>query len=238
MDESEPLLRDTCFDLLLGGSEEFTVNNGEAPPSLPEQLAKLTPDQIGTLEKRFIDARELIRRARSTGDIKKQADGLLARYCKNVYDQLIMPNGDPMLKDIAETSLSLNLLGHPGGDFYFCKIYIEEHGIETIGNLRNAEIQFTSLRENIAKHAIKRDLDDKVKSSEASLSLKRGVSKFNILFVIVLISGLAAAAIYLSKDALALISASIGAAISHLLAERNAVIGSDSADDKGGAANG
>jgi len=176
-------------------------------------------------ESRFVTIKEFIQRARGTEDAAKKAEAAMWKYCKSLMGKLSDANAEPLLRDIADSSLSLSLFGKPGADFHYSKIFVEENLDDVTPRLRAAELHYLEMQGTIKKFEIKKEVDDRVSSADVTNSLKRGISRFNIVFVMVLIGGLAAAAIYLTKDALALIAASIGAAISHLLAERNALIG-------------
>lgn len=184
-------------------------------------------DILISAESRFVTIKEFIQRARGAQDVAKKAEAAMWKYCKSLMGKISDANAEPLLREIAESSLSLSLFGKPGADFHYSKTFVEEHLDEVTPRLRSAELHYLEMQETINKFERKKEVDDRVSSADVINSLKRGISRFNIFFVLILIGGLAAAAIYLTKDALALIAASIGAAISHLLAERNALIGSN-----------
>jgi hypothetical protein len=59
--------------------------------------------------------------------------------------------------------------------------------------------------------------------TETRRKLHTNIIRYNIIFTIGLIGALAAASLYLSQESLALVSAAIGGAMTHLLGERTAV---------------
>ncbi|MBV2081628.1 MULTISPECIES: hypothetical protein [Pseudomonas] len=95
---------------------------------------------------------------------------------------------------------------------------------DVIKKLKRAETHYLETLESVRKFEDLKRFEKMQDTSDIVRSIKLGVSRFNILFVILLIGGLTWAAINLPKEALALISAAIGGAITHLLSERQAVL--------------
>ncbi|WLH21537.1 hypothetical protein PSH76_15785 [Pseudomonas sp. FP215] len=131
-----------------------------------------------------------------------------------------------LLAELAEGSLSSEILGRPGANISLVRIEIEEIMLEAdvIKKLKRAETHYLETLESVRKFEDLKRFEKMQDTSDIVRSIKLGVSRFNILFVILLIGGLTWAAINLPKEALALISAAIGGAITHLLSERQAVL--------------
>ena len=95
---------------------------------------------------------------------------------------------------------------------------------DVIKRLKKAETHYLETLESVRKFEDLKRFEKMQDTSDIVRSIKMGVSRFNILFVILLICGLTWSAINLPKEALALVSAAIGGAITHLLSERQAVL--------------
>lgn len=166
-------------------------------------------------------------------DKKKFTSGeLMKKYCptaiqnaerKGTVDE---SSFDFLIAELAENALSADVTGKPGLNLNL--IYIEIDEIltqeESVLRLKKAEMHFLESLEAVKKLRGLRHKEELEQTSEIIRSIKLGISRFNILFVIFLIGGLTWAALNLPKDALALVSAAIGGAITHLLSERNAVL--------------
>lgn len=131
-----------------------------------------------------------------------------------------------LLAELAESALSSEILGRPGSNINLITIEVEEvmDEVDVIKKLKRAETHYLETLESVRKFEDLKRFEKMQDTSDIVRSIKMGVSRFNILFVILLICGLTWSAINLPKEALALVSAAIGGAITHLLSERQAVL--------------
>ena len=168
---------------------------------------------------------------------------LMKRYCptviSNAQKKETLSNEatyDYLIAELAENSLSADVLGRPGSNLNLVILEIEEilDKEESIRRLKKAEVHFLESLESVRKLQSLKSREDLQNTSDIIRSIKIGISRFNILFVILLIVGLTWSALNLPKDALALVSAAIGGAITHLLSERNAVLSMRKEGQNGG----
>ncbi|MGV3345260.1 hypothetical protein ACGVWS_05750 [Enterobacteriaceae bacterium LUAb1] len=180
-------------------------------------------------EERFLELRKIVIKARGDADLSTIAEERLKEYAGNIHTAMNKDDEDHRIKKAAEQALSAFILGKKGADYAFIKKYvadnIQKKEDAIIDNIKQAELNFIDTRTLIS--SIISDFKNEEKNGVSSIikSIQFGISRYNILFVLLLIVGLGWSAINLPQQALALVSASIGAAISHLLAERNAVLG-------------
>lgn len=163
---------------------------------------------------------------------KIPAEELYARYCPTIYEAITQNKSENvgtyshLFSELAENALSAEVLGKPGAEIKYITTEINEvlptH--DAIKKLKKAELHYLETRETIKKFQNIKSVEDLTTDSEIIKSIKMGISRYNILFVIFLIGGLTWGALNLPKDALALVSAAIGGAITHLLSERQAVL--------------
>ncbi|WP_339531270.1 hypothetical protein [Pseudomonas mucidolens] len=168
--------------------------------------------------------------------IKKtnDAEKLFTRYASKCYTSALRKYAEEtsetsynyLLAELAESALSSEILGRPGSNISLIKIEIEEVMVEAdvIKRLKKAETHYLETLESVRKFEDLKRFEKMQDTSDIVRSIKMGVSRFNIVYVILLICGLTWCAIYLPKEALALVSAAIGGAITHLLSERQAVL--------------
>lgn len=174
-------------------------------------------DEVEELIKKTNDAERLFTRYAT-----KCYTSALQKYAKDISET----SYTYLLAELAEGSLSSEILGRPGANISLVRIEIEEIMLEAdvIKKLKRAETHYLETLESVRKFEDLKRFEKMQDTSDIVRSIKLGVSRFNILFVILLIGGLTWAAINLPKEALALISAAIGGAITHLLSERQAVL--------------
>ncbi|WEJ07691.1 hypothetical protein N2A98_10500 [Pseudomonas sp. FJ2-5-13] len=174
-------------------------------------------DEVEELIKKTNDAERLFTRYST-----KCYTSALQKYAKDISET----SYTYLLAELAESSLSSEILGRPGANISLVRIEIEEVMLEAdvIKKLKRAETHYLETLESVRKFEDLKRFEKMQDTSDIVRSIKLGVSRFNILFVILLIGGLTWAAINLPKEALALISAAIGGAITHLLSERQAVL--------------
>ncbi|PMV17976.1 MULTISPECIES: hypothetical protein [unclassified Pseudomonas] len=185
--------------------------------------------QLEKAEERFLEIKRIILKARGDADVEVVTEEKIKAYAFNIYTAINKVDEEKRIKRSAEQSLSVALLGKKGADFSFLKKFItdkvqnEEDWV--VERLREAELYFIDQSSLI--RSVMSDYETAQQNGTSSIvkSIQIGVSRYNIIFVLLLIVGLAWSATNLPQQALALISASIGAAISHLLAERNMVLG-------------
>ncbi|MDE1531354.1 hypothetical protein PVE90_16715 [Pseudomonas carnis] len=178
--------------------------------------------------------RELIEKAEDLIKKTNDAERLFTRYATKCHTSALQKYAKEisetsytyLLAELAESSLSSEILGRPGANISLVRIEIEEVMLEAdvIKKLKRAETHYLETLESVRKFEDLKRFEKMQDTSDIVRSIKLGVSRFNILFVILLIGGLTWAAINLPKEALALISAAIGGAITHLLSERQAVL--------------
>lgn len=151
---------------------------------------------------------------------------LICNITRTKKDTLNTSSFDYLIAELAENALSADITGKPGLNLNLVSIEIDEilSQEEAVERLKKAEMHFLESLESVKKLEGLRRKEELEKTSDIIRSIKLGISRFNILFVLVLIVGLAWSALNLPSDALALVSASIGGAITHLLSERNAVL--------------
>ncbi|ELE9248128.1 hypothetical protein RM352_004599 [Enterobacter kobei] len=173
-------------------------------------------------------------------EIKKQNSGeLMKKYCPTAIQHaerkgtLDESTFDYLIAELAENALSADVTGKPGLNLNLICIEIDETLTpqESILRLKKAEMHFLESLEAVKKLRGLRHREELEQTSDIIRSIKLGISRFNILFVILLICGLTWAALNLPKDALALVSAAIGGAVTHLLSERNAVLAMRKSND-------
>ncbi|CND04652.1 Uncharacterised protein [Yersinia intermedia] len=163
---------------------------------------------------------------------KKDAMELMKKYStKTIYYASRKENFDEisydfLIGELAENALSADVLGRPGSGLNLVMLEINEEldEREAIQKLKKAEIHFLESLESVKKLESLRKREELENTNDIVRSIKIGISRFNILFVILLIIGLTWSALNLPKESLALVSAAIGGAITHLLSERNAVL--------------
>ncbi|MHA1057168.1 hypothetical protein [Enterobacter mori] len=163
---------------------------------------------------------------------KIPAETLYARYCPTIHEAITQNKTENvgtyshLLSELAENALSAEVLGKPGAEIKYITTEINEvlATADSIKRLKRAELHYLETRETIKKFQNIKSVEDMTNDSEIIKSIKMGISRYNILFVIFLIGGLTWGALNLPKDALALVSAAIGGAITHLLSERQAVL--------------
>ncbi|WP_421252670.1 hypothetical protein [Aeromonas sp. 600724] len=173
---------------------------------------------------------------------KTPAMELMKKYCPTAImhaeqkDQLQESTFNFLIAELAENALSADVTGKPGLNLNLIRLEIEEilTQEDAVLRLKRAEMHFLESLESVKKLQGLRHREELEQTSDIIRSIKLGISRFNILFVILLIIGLTWAALNLPKDALALVAASIGGAITHLLSERNAVLAMKKENDKGG----
>lgn len=179
-------------------------------------------------EERFLELKRIILKARGDADLNALAEEKLRQYAGNISATVSDANANPKFREAAETALSMALIGKRGADYPFIKKYIADHIVGSeehiVTALREAELNFIDTRGLISSIIEDFKNEDEKNVSEVVKSIQLGISRFNILFVLLLIVGLGWSAMNLRQEALALVSASIGAAIAHLLAERNSVL--------------
>ncbi|HHA2288161.1 TPA: hypothetical protein ACOEAZ_004327 [Enterobacter asburiae] len=175
-------------------------------------------------------------------EVKKFSSGeLMKKYCPMTIHhaarkgELDESSFDFLIAELAENALSADVTGKPGLNLNLICIEIDENLSlqESISRLKKSEMHFLESLEAVKKLRALRHKEELEQTSEIIRSIKLGISRFNILFVILLIVGLTWSAMNLPKDALALVSAAIGGAITHLLAERNAVLAMRKGNDGG-----
>lgn len=175
--------------------------------------------------------------AKESGEVIKKtndAEQLFKRYTSKCYasalrkyvEETSETSYNYLLAELAESALSSEILGRPGSNISLIRIEIEEVMVEAdvIKRLKKAETHYLETLESVRKFEDLKRFEKMQDTSDIVRSIKMGVSRFNIVYVIVLICGLTWCAIYLPKEALALVSAAIGGAITHLLSERQAVL--------------
>lgn len=195
-------------------------------------VADMEQEPVGKLESaeaRFLELKRIVTRARGDADLNTMAEEMLKIYGFNICTALNNEIESRRVKKAAEQALSEALLGRSGADYHFVRKYISDN-IQTaedkmVTAIKQAELKFIDTS-SLIKSITDEFKNEKEKSSAAVIqSIQFGISRYNILFVLILIVGLGWSAMNLPQSALALVSASIGAAIAHLLAERNAVLG-------------
>ncbi|MCX7132124.1 hypothetical protein [Aeromonas sp.] len=160
------------------------------------------------------------------------AISLMKKYCPTAINNVLLKNSlneatyEYLIAELAENALSSDVLGKPGSNLNLVVLEIEESlELETaMSRLKKAEVHFLESLESVRKLQSLRKREELENTNDIIRSIKIGISRFNILFVILLIAGLTWAALNLPKDALALVSAAIGGVSTHLLSERNAVL--------------
>jgi len=173
----------------------------------------------------------------SAGEIIKKtnnAEMLFKKYAAKCYssaqkkysDEVKETSYNHLLAELAENALSTELLGKPGSNITLIGIEIEEVMVEedVIKKLKDAELHYLETVQAVRKFEDLKRFEKMQDTSDIVRSIKMGISRYNILFVILLICGLTWSAINLPKEALALVSAAIGGAITHLLSERQSVL--------------
>jgi len=165
---------------------------------------------------------------------KINASDLLNKYAAKTYKSALMKYNnslseasyDLLLSELAESALSSSITGKNGANLNFIIIEIEESLTkeDSIKRLKDAELHYLESLESVRKFQEINAIEKLQDTSDIVRSIKLGISRFNIIFVIILICGLTWAAINLPKEALALVAAAIGGAITHLLSERQAVL--------------
>lgn len=164
---------------------------------------------------------------------------LMKKYCPTAIsnaqkkDNFDEASFDFLISELAENALSADVTGKPGSNLNLINLEIDEvlTQTEAIHRLKRAEMHFLESLESVKKLEGLRHREELEKTSDIIRSIKLGISRYNILFVILLIVGLTWSALNLPKDALALVSAAIGGAITHLLAERNSVLSTKKESD-------
>lgn len=165
-------------------------------------------------------------------DKKVPATALMKKYCPTAIthaekkDQFEESTFNFLIAELAENALSADVTGKPGMNLNLICLEIDEilTQEDAVLRLKRAEMHFLESLESVKKLQGLRHREELEQTSDIIRSIKIGISRFNILFVILLIVGLTWSALNLPKDALALVSAAIGGAITHLLSERNAVL--------------
>jgi hypothetical protein len=180
-----------------------------------QNSSKNEPESLNSPDKKKFTSSELMRKYCPTAIQHAERKGTVD---ESSFDFLIA--------ELAENALSADVTGKPGLNLNLICIEIDEilTQEEAVIRLKKAEMHFLESLEAVKKLRGLRHKEELEQTSEIIRSIKLGISRFNILFVIFLIGGLTWAALNLPKDALALVSAAIGGAITHLLSERNAVL--------------
>ena len=205
------------------------VENNEIPIKL-----------LDLAEERFLELKTVVKKARGDSDITQVVQNKIKEQAPSLFEALNKDGMHSSIKKAAENCLSKSLLSKKGADYNFCKLYIannlETNLRELENKLQSAELDFIDVRGFINSVLGESAAKEANGVSKIIQSIQIGISRYNIFFVLILITGLGWSAINLPQQALALVAASIGAAISHLLAERNTVLGAGD-KDKGGECN-
>lgn len=172
---------------------------------------------------------------------KTPATELMKKYCPvaimhaDKKDEIQESTFNFLIAELAENALSADVTGKPGLNLNLIRLEIDEilTQEDAVIRLKRAEMHFLESLESVKKLQGLRRREELEQTSDIIRSIKLGISRFNIMFVILLIIGLTWAALNLPKDALALVAASIGGAITHLLSERNAVLALKKDNDQG-----
>ncbi|TXE27169.1 hypothetical protein FOT62_22915 [Serratia marcescens] len=170
--------------------------------------------------------------AKKENETKNSAEEMYKKYCPTLFNAIKENKSDNigsyshLFSELAENALSAEVLGKPGAEINYITTEINETltTADSIKSLKRAELHYLETRETIKKFQSIKSVEELTDNSEIIKSIKLGISRYNILFVLLLIGGLTWGAINLPKDALALVSAAIGGAITHLLSERQSVL--------------
>lgn len=181
---------------------------------------------IEAAEERYLQLKRVILKARGDADVHALAETALNTYCPNIVAAIKNDQEDRLIKKAAETALSKGLIYKKGADYNFCKLYLSQKldDENIVNQLQNAELEFIDVRGLLSTAINDFTTKDSLGNASVIRRIQNGISQLNIFFVLLLIAGLAWSAVHLPQQALALVSASIGSAITHLLSERNAVL--------------
>lgn len=140
-----------------------------------------------------------------------------ASFTKSLLDH------DILKKQVASSLISTYILGYSTQDIGSVLRALVEDPSLVYTKLPLAESVYIDVTQEIEKSSTfdnKRQLKIQI---ETRKKLHTNIIRYNILFTMMLIGALAAASLYLTKESLALVSAAIGGAITHLLGERTAI---------------
>lgn len=166
-----------------GGNLEYVMRFISSIPEIPVNLLEKS-------ESRFIELKTIIKKAREEADIHQVVDSMLERQCPNIFSSLSDANTNRAIKKAAETALSKALINKPGADFNFSKEYIAENINDVSSQLRDAELMFIEQRGVISGLLNQFQLEQNLDVKGVIKSIQLGISRYNILFVLILVIGL------------------------------------------------
>lgn len=205
-----------------GGNLDYVVRALASMESYPIDL-------LEKAEAKYIEQRNIILRARGDIDLESLTVEKIKYYANNIYMAINSETEHKKIVRAAERELSNVMLGKSSADYQYVKQYIkdniEEREKEIVEKLRSAEINFLEVKSLLDSVLSENEVKEERSGLMIIKSIQLGIAHLNIWFVLGLIAALGLSATYLPSQALPLVSASIGAVIAHLLAERNAVLG-------------
>jgi len=154
------------------------------------------------------------------------AKDALRIYAPTIYNAAFstsLIDSDILRKQVASSLISTYVLGHSTQDIGSVLRALVEDPSLVYTKLPPAESVYIDVTQEIDKSST---FDNKRQikiQTETRRKLHTNIIRYNIVFTIMLIGALAAASLYLSQESLALVSAAIGGAITHLLGERTAI---------------
>ncbi|AUI86518.1 hypothetical protein BS333_09050 [Vibrio azureus] len=154
------------------------------------------------------------------------AKDALRIYAPTIYASVFSTSpfdSDILRKQVASSLISTYVVGHSTQDIGCVLRALAENPDLVYARLPPAESVYIDISQEIDKSSTFDNKRQLKIQTETRRKLHTNIIRYNIVFTIMLIGALAAASLYLSQESLALVSAAIGGAITHLLGERTAI---------------